>query len=201
MKQALKMLVILSLLFGAISCQPQPDEQPLTTDLDLTQLETFESVKDGISFGVPAGWQVVESAASLVISPDPYATTNFLKEPTYSLNMMSRRLGGGLAGLAFPKSAYQIASRLRNPSLDLSSYSFEPITRTTVSGREGAYYSRERDYSLSLNHQSYIIVIELTDREVVVLMADAPEEDAELMRSTLNAIALTVEPLGDTSSP
>ncbi len=46
MTKALKKnLFILLLLFVAFSCQPQPSEQPLTTDLDLEQMETFESAE------------------------------------------------------------------------------------------------------------------------------------------------------------
>ncbi len=76
MKKTLnKNFVILLLLFVALSCQPQPSEQPLTTDLDLKQLETFESAEYGISFGIPTGWQVVEGEPYLILSPDPYATS------------------------------------------------------------------------------------------------------------------------------
>lgn len=197
MKKPLKRnLVILLLLFVALSCQPQPSEQPLTTDLDLKQLETFESARYGLSFGIPAGWQVVEGEVALIIGPNPYATST-LDEPHYRIYTMPRKFGLGIRSLAFPKSAYQIASIIKNPSLDPSNYSIEPITRTTVSGREGAYYSKEVSFVTSPNHQHYTIVIELNDDEVVVLSADAPEELSELMRSTLNAIALTVEPLAD----
>lgn len=191
-----KNFVILLLLFVAFSCQPQPSEQPLTTDLDLKQLETFESAEYGISFGIPTGWQVVEGEPYLILSPDPYATST-LDEPHYQINTMPRRFGLGIGSRAFPKSAYQIASIIKNPSLNPSDYSMAPITRTIVSGREAAYFSKERSYPTSPNHQSYIIVIELNGNEVAVLSADAPEELSELMRSTLNAISLTVEPLGD----
>jgi hypothetical protein len=193
MKKTLKKnLVILLLLFVALSCQSQPSEQPLTTDLDLKQLETFESAKYGISFGIPAEWQVAEGAVALILAPDPYATSS-LDEPHYAVYTMPRRFGLGISGRVFPRSAYQIASIIKNPSLDPSNYSLEPITRTTVSGKEGAYFSEEA--SFSPNYQFYTIVIELNDEEVVVLAADGPEELSELMRSTLNAIALTVESL------
>lgn len=197
MKKTLKKsFVILLLLFVALSCQPQPNEQPLTTDLDLKQLETFESAEYGISFGIPPGWQVVEGEPYLILSSDPYATST-LSEPHYQINTMPRRFGLGIRSLAFPKSAYQIASIIKDPSLDPSTYSIEPITKTTVSGREAAYFSKERSFPTSPNHQSYIIVIELNEDEVAVLSADAPEELSALMRSALNAIALTVEPLDD----
>jgi len=192
MKKTLKKnLVVLLLLFVALSCQPQPNEQPLTTDLDLKQQEIFESAEYGISFGIPTGWQVVEGEPYLILSPDPYASST-LDEPHYHINTMPRRFG---LSLAFPKSAYQIASMIKNPSMDPSTYSIEPITRTTVSGREAAYFSKERSFPTSPNHQSYTIVIELNEGEVAILSADAPEELSELMRSTLNAIALSVEPL------
>lgn len=195
MKKTLKKnFVILLLLFVALSCQPQPSEQPLTTDLDLKQLETFESAEYGISFGIPTGWQVVEGEPYLIISPNPSATFSF-DEPHYRIYTMPRRFGLGIRSLAFPKSAYQIANIIKNPSLDPSDYSIEPITRTTVSGREGAYFSKEATFSSK--YQFYTIVIELSDEEVVILSADGPEELSELMRSTLNAIALTVEPLED----
>jgi len=195
MKKTLKKnLVILLLLFVALSCQPQPSEQPLTTDLDLKQLETFESAEYGISFGIPAGWQVVEGEVSLIIGPEPNTTFSFDK-PHYRIYTMPRKFGLGIRSLAFPRSAYQIASIIKNPSLDPSTYSIEPITRTAVSGRKGAYFSEEA--SFSSNYQYYTIVIELNDDEVVVLDADGPEELSELMRSTLNAIALTVEPLAE----
>jgi hypothetical protein len=195
MKQTLKKnFVILLLLFLALSCQPQPSEQPLTTDLDLEQLETFKSAAYGISFGIPAGWQVVEGEPYLIVSPDPNATFSFDK-PHYQVRTMARRFGLGIGSRAFPKSAYQIASIIKNPSLNPSDYSVAPITRTTVSGREGAYYFEEA--SFSTNYQFYKIVIELNDNEVVILSADGPKDLSELMRSTLNAIALTVEPLDD----
>lgn len=197
MKKLLKKnFVILLLLFVALSCQPQPNEQPLTTDLDLKRLETFESTEYGISFGIPIGWQVDEGEPYLILSPDPYASST-LDEPHYHINTMSRKFGLGIRSLVFPKSAYQIASIIKTPSMDPSTYSIEPITRATVSGREAAYFSKERSFPTSPNHQSYTIVIELNEDEVAILSADAPEELSELMRSTLNAIALTVKPLSD----
>ena len=197
MKKALeKGPIVLLLVFVALSCQPQPSEQPLTTDLDLEQLERFESAEYGISFRIPTGWQVVEGEPYLILGPNPYATST-LDEPHYRIYTMPRRFGSGIRGLAFPKSAYQIASIIKNPSLDPSEYSIEPITRTTVFGRKGAYYSKQVTFITSPNHQYYTIVIELNEDEVVVLSADAPEELSELMRSMLNAIALTVEPLDD----
>lgn len=186
-----KNLVIWWLLFFALSCQPQPSEQPLTTDLDLNQFETYESAKN-ISFGIPAGWQVAEGDFFLTVAPNPYGTFS-LDEAYYRIYTMPRRVG--IRRLGLPKSAYQIAKIIKNPSLDLSNYSIAPIIRTTVSGREGAYYTEEA--SFSSDYQFYTIVIELNDDEVVVLAAGAPEELSETMRSTLNAIALTVEPLDD----
>ncbi|MBX7252052.1 MAG: hypothetical protein K1X50_08710 [Candidatus Promineofilum sp.] len=195
MKKTLKKnLVVLLLVFGALSCQPQPSEQPLTTDLDLEQLETFESAEYGISFGMPTGWQVVEGEPYLILTSDPHATFSF-DEAHYHIWTMSRRFGLGISSRIFPKSAYQIASIIKNPSLNPSDYSIGPITRTTVSGRAGAYYFEEA--SFSSNYQYYTIVIELNDDVVVILHADGPGELSELMRSTLNAIALTVEPLDD----
>ena len=195
MKKTLKMnLVILLLVFVALSCHPQPSEQPLTTDFDLKQLEIFESAEYGISFGIPTGWQVDEGEPYLIVSPDPYATFSF-DEPHYQIRTMPRRFGLGIRSLAFPRSAYQIASIIRNPSLNPSDYSLGPITRSTVSEREAAYYFEEATFSSE--YQDYVIVIEVTDDEVVVLSADGPKELSELMRSTLNAIALTVEPLND----
>ena len=182
-------LVIFLLLFVALSCQPQPSEQPLTTDLDLKQLARFESPEYGIAFAIPAGWQAVESEISIILGPDPYATST-LDEPEYRIRTMPRRFG---LGRVFPRSAYEIASIIKNPSLDPSSWSIEPITRTIVSGKEGAYYFEEA--SFSTDYQYYAIVIELNDDEVVILNADGPKEMSELMRSTLNAIALTVQPL------
>lgn len=187
-----KTVAILLLLLVALSCQPQPDEQPLTTDLDLTQLERFESVKYGLSFGIPEGWQVVESDISIHVGPDVYAT-HTLDDAEYRIRTMPRRFG---LGRVFPRSAYEIASIIKNPSLDPSSWSIEPITRTTVSGRPGAYYLEEVLFSSSRQYYvDYVIVIELNDDEVVILSADGPKEMSELMRSTLNAIALTVQPL------
>ncbi len=195
MTKALKKnLFILLLLFVAFSCQPQPSEQPLTTDLDLEQMETFESAEYGISFRVPPELQVVKGAGGLIIGPDPYATSS-LDEPYYDFYTMPRRFGLGIRGLAFPKSAYQIASIIKNPSLDPGNYSSTPITRTTVSGREGAYFSEEA--SFSSNYHSYTIVIELNDDEVIVLSAFGPAKFSKLMHSTANAIALTIEPLDD----
>lgn len=187
-------LVLLLLLFVALSCQPQPSEQPLTTDLDLRQLETFESPEYGIAFGIPPGWQVVEGEPYLILSPDPNATYT-LDEPHYRIRTMPRRFGLGISGGLFPRSAYQIAGIIKNPSLDPSTWSIEPITRTTVSGRAGAYFSKEHSFPTSRNHQFYTIVIELNGGQVVILSADGPKEMSELMRSTLNAIALTVQPL------
>lgn len=193
MKKTLKKnFVVLLLLFVALSCQPRPNEQPLTTELDLEQLEMFESAKYGISFGVPKEWQVAEGVVTLILSPDPNATFSF-DEAHYRVYTMSRKFGLGMRSLAFPKSAYHIASIIKNPSIGSSNHSLEPITRTNVSGREVAYYFEEA--SFSSDYQDYVIVIELNKDEVVVLAADGPKELSELMRSTLNAIALTVEPL------
>lgn len=191
MKKTLnKNFVILLLLFVALSCQPQPSEQPLTTDLDLKQLETFESAEYGMSFGILTGWQVAEGDFFLTLAPNPYGTFS-LDEAYYRIYTMSRR--AGIRRLGLPKSAYQIAKIIKNPSLDLSNYSIAPIIRTTVLGRAGAYYSEEA--SFSSDYQFYTIVIELNDDEVVVLAAGAPEKLSETMRLTLNAIALTIEPL------
>ncbi len=195
MKKALeKGPVVLLLVLIALSCQPQPSEQPLTTDLDLEQLERFESAEYGLSFGIPPELQVVKGAVGLIIGPDPYATSS-LDEPYYDFYIMPRRLGLGIKSFAFPRSAYQIASIIKNPSLDPSEYSIEPITRTTISGREGAYFSEEA--SFSSNYHSYTIVIELNDDEVIVLSAFGPAKFSKLMHSTANAIALTIEPLDD----
>lgn len=185
--------LFLLLLFVSTSCQGQSNEQSLITDIDLTQMETFNSTKHGISFGVPAGLQVVEGVATLIVDPDPYATYS-LDEPHYNIYTMRRNVDLGIRGLLFPRSATQIARIIQNPSLNFNDYSTAPITSVTVSGREGAFFI-EKPSQISPILQHYVIVIELDSNEAVVLSASAPEELSGLMRSTLNAMALTARPI------
>lgn len=126
-----------------------------------------------------------DSPNDLLLCPDQICITIYTMEPY--LDRFSRRF-------RIPRSPL-VVLRTITRYLDFNSdwKILEPATQVNINGRNGAIHLAESNY----NTMHYTVSLGLADNKTVILNASGPAEMREQMIDELNAIALSVESLGD----
>lgn len=154
----------------------------------------FSSHKLGIQLHYPNNWIIHEVDDGLFIAENEnhfpmqddqhvYPDYLILQQPPY-LSEEQKLLGA--------MSAAQVANTFQTLTPTDSTNIIEPITQVNIDGQDGAI--KLGNSSICYN---YSVFLSLGKDNTVILSSCGPEDSVEEMKSVLNAIALSIEPISD----
>lgn len=188
-----KLIIISSLVLGLFGCTKdfvpsQPGAAPPMSSLDTTDWPEFESEVHGISIKYPTGW-AIDGSGELLIYIAPTKDL-LLSRKAYTVRAMKPYVKRGNQRLDIPQSTIEVAQALVETWTKTGADIINPVTNVDINGRDGVI-------SLVEDNQIYVytIVLRVAQHKVIILNATGSEDDVEEMQATLNAIALTVQPL------
>lgn len=195
----IRIIFIYILLIITVGCngrqgapiESQPNTLELTSSLILERNQQYESIEDGIVITLPDDW-AVHGNEILWIEPSASAypkDSYFAHARTFDLYTMEPYVSLFNERWRIPQSATEVAQAISN-TMDTAVRTLEPVNAVNINGRDGAAFLVDRDEL----HQ-YVIVLRIAKDKVVVLGALGPAERSEEMKTILNAIALSIQPL------
>ncbi len=168
----------------------QPEAVPLTSDIDTKDWVEFRSDEHGIVFKYPSDWAVASLEGLAIIVAENEKDIYSLNQ-SYSIRAMKPYMKRGNQNLNIPQSTNQVAQALADTWIKTGSQLTIPVTDVDINGHAGAIFSAE----VNSWHNNYTIVLRLTNHKVVDLSVTGEEDKIEEMQNTLNALALTIQPL------
>jgi len=166
----------------------------LTTTLDTRDWSEFSSEELGIKLHYPENWVIHGDEIFIRIAEKEnhfpwkdYASVH----PDYSIWTQQPYLSHKLR-LLDSMSATQVAKVTKNISQNYSTEIIEPIIQVDINGHDGATVLDNNAICYR-----YDVFLSLDKDDTVVLTSCGPEETVEEMKSVLNTIALSIEPLSN----
>jgi len=172
------------------SINSQVGATKLTTELDFPLDQEFISQTYNIAIAHPLDWSISSAESMFFVEPDR-DTYPPLFPPVFHMSMGTSYTGR--SKLRIPQPATKLLTLRVNHVLDIpGAKTLTDVTAVDINGRDGATVLVEHG-----DRHQYIIVLRISEDEIIVLSAHDLADRSEKMQQILNTLALNIRPLID----